>query len=56
MRPYHRNKFGVKTVMGRTNVGSFSFASGQGLEHWQQMTSQSGQEVTKWHKMIGNNF
>ena len=25
-----RNKFGVKAVMGRTNVGPFAFANGQG--------------------------
>ena len=65
-----RNKFGVKAVMGRTNVGPFAFAtgsnnvirrlytrwrfSGQGLEHWQQMTREMGAEVTKWHKMIPN--
>lgn len=24
----YRNKFGVKAVLGRTNVGSFAFASG----------------------------
>ena len=65
-----RNKFGVKAVMGRTNVGPFAFATGsnnvirrlytrwcltgQGLEHWQQMTREMGAEVTKWHKMIPN--
>ena len=25
-----RNKFGVKSLMGRTSVGSFAFANGQG--------------------------
>ena len=64
-----RNKYGLKAVMGRTNVGPFAFANGQGdqfrpvqtssdhamlgLEHWQQMI-QSGEEVVKWHKMISN--
>ena len=42
--------------MGRTNVGSYAFASGQGLEHWQHMSSEPGSEVTRWHKMSGNSF
>lgn len=49
-----RNKFGVKAMMGRTNVGPFAFATGQGLEHWQEMSQRPGQEVVKWHKMVTN--
>jgi len=47
-----RNKFGAKTVMGRSCVGPFAFASGQGLDHWLAMCREQGQEIVKWHTMV----
>jgi len=47
-----RNKIGVKGVMGRTTVGPYTFATGEGLEQWHEMTKNPCVEVIKWHKML----
>ncbi|XP_071953041.1 synaptotagmin-15-like [Antedon mediterranea] len=39
---------GDKTI-GRVVVGSFMMARGREMEHWNEMTSQQKQTVTKWH-------
>lgn len=47
-----RSRFGGKSVMGRTCVGPFAFASGQGLDHWLEMSRTQGEDIVKWHTMI----
>ena len=39
-----RNKYGLKAVMGRTNVGPFAFANGQG-EQFIQISSDQFRSV-----------
>ena len=47
-----KTRLGTKAVMGRTCVGPFAFASGQGLEHWLDMTKSPGKDIVKWHTMV----
>ena len=38
--------------LGHVNLGSFMFARGNGLIHWQEMTTKTRSIVTKWHPLV----
>lgn len=35
--------------LGQVALGSFMFAQGAGLQHWQEMLTQTRNVVSKWH-------
>ncbi|XP_052263097.1 synaptotagmin-15-like isoform X4 [Dreissena polymorpha] len=39
--------------IGHVTLGSFMYARGDGLLHWQEMTSKTRQLITRWHQMNG---
>ena len=38
-------------MYGRTVIGSFMFARGEELQHWQEMMSQPRVAISKWHSL-----
>ncbi|XP_045133953.1 synaptotagmin-15-like isoform X1 [Portunus trituberculatus] len=38
-------------VVGRVQMGSFMFARGRALEHWNQMLAKKRQQVKQWHTL-----
>ena len=40
--------------MGQIALGSFVFAQGAGLQHWQEMLSQTRNVVSKWHQITSS--
>ena len=38
-------------IYGKVDVGSFMFARGDKLVHWQEMMSQPRTTITKWHTL-----
>lgn len=47
------SRTGNKTQLelGQIALGSFMFAQGAGLQHWQEMLSQTRNAVSKWHQI-----
>lgn len=41
-------------IYGKVVVGSFMFARGDQLVHWQEMMSQPRTTITKWHTLSNN--
>jgi len=37
--------------LGHVTLGSFMYARGDGLQHWQDMISKTRSVVTKWHQL-----
>ena len=47
------SRAGNKTQLelGQIALGSFMFAQGAGLQHWQDMLNQTRNVVSKWHQI-----
>lgn len=43
--------FSRDVELGQVSIGSFMFARGEELVHWQEMLHDPGKTVTKWHVM-----
>jgi len=44
-------RYGTKSVMGRTCVGPWTYASGPGLDQWIEMSNKPNVNVVRWHAM-----
>ena len=40
-----------ENVIGRVQLGSFMFARGRALEHWNQMMARKRDHVLQWHTL-----
>lgn len=47
----HRSSMSRDVELGHVTLGSFMFARGPGLIHWQDMIAKTRAAVTKWHQL-----
>lgn len=47
----HRTSLSSDIDLGQVVLGSFMFARGEGLIHWQEMIAKSRSAVTNWHQL-----
>jgi hypothetical protein len=46
-----RQAIGSDVELGSVTLGSFMYARGAGLIHWQEMLAKTRNVVTKWHQL-----
>ena len=39
-------------IIGRVILGSFMFARGKELDHWNEMVANQRDQVTQWHGLV----
>ena len=49
-----RNGNKTQLELGQIALGSFMFAQGAGLQHWQEMLTQTRNVVSKWHPITSS--